>query len=112
MTGSENTVYYLCSFLTFIHQIQQINYKMSIMLSSDSKSEIEGLRWILIRRSVLGILFMAILTLGTLRYATYTSQKRQKEAQRKKKEEEEMRREAGKRDRSSAPDAAQILAAN
>ena len=45
-------------------QVQQINYKISIMLSSDSKSEIESLRWILIRRSVLGIIFMAVLTLG------------------------------------------------
>lgn len=49
---------------------------MSIMLSSDSRSEIEGLRWILIRRSVLGIIFMAILTLAVLRYASYVSQQR------------------------------------
>ncbi|RFU75184.1 moz represents a chromatin-associated acetyltransferase [Trichoderma arundinaceum] len=92
--------------------IQQINYKISIMLSSDSKSEIEGVRWILIRRSVVGILFMAILTLGTIRYATYVSHERQRELDRKKKEEEELRRDGGKSDRTSAPDAAAILAAN
>ncbi|KAL7959798.1 hypothetical protein V8C34DRAFT_278804 [Trichoderma compactum] len=92
--------------------IQQINYKISIMLSSDSKSEIEGVRWILIRRSVVGILFMAILTLGTIRYATYVSHERQRELDHKKKEAEELRRDGGKSDRTSAPDAAAILAAN
>ncbi|KAH6606767.1 moz represents a chromatin-associated acetyltransferase [Trichoderma cornu-damae] len=92
--------------------IQQINYKISIMLSSDSKSEIEGVRWILIRRSVVGILFMAILTLGTIRYATYVSHERQRELDRKRREAEELRRDGGKSDRTSAPDAAAILAAN
>lgn len=82
------------------------------MLSSDSKSEIEGVRWILIRRSVVGILFMAIVTLGTIRYATYVSHERQREQDRKKKEEEELRRDGGKSDRTTAADAAAILAAN
>ncbi|KPM37769.1 hypothetical protein AK830_g8776 [Neonectria ditissima] len=92
--------------------VQQLNYKISILLSSDAKSEIEAVRWILIRRSVLGILFMAVLTLGTLRYATYVSQKRQKEAERKKYEERERRRNSGTRDHSTSPDAAAILTAN
>ncbi|KAM6527046.1 hypothetical protein FSOLCH5_003121 [Fusarium solani] len=92
--------------------VQQINYKISIVLSSDAKSEIEAVRWILIRRSVLGILFMAVLTLGTLRYATYVSHERQREVERKKKEEEERRRNGGKQDRTSDADAAVILAAN
>ncbi|KAF5004947.1 hypothetical protein FDECE_8581 [Fusarium decemcellulare] len=92
--------------------VQQINYKISILLSSDAKSEIEAVRWILIRRSVLGILFMAVLTLGTLRYATYVSHERQREADRKKKEEEERRRNGGKQDRTFDADAAVILAAN
>ena len=85
---------------------------MSILLSSDSKSEIEGVRWILIRRSVLGIIFMAILTLGVLRYATYTRQQRKKEADRRRKEKEKLRKDGGKTDHSSAADAAAILAAN
>ncbi|CAM1505436.1 Fc.00g110730.m01.CDS01 [Cosmosporella sp. VM-42] len=92
--------------------VQQINYKISIDLSSDAKSDIEAVRWILIRRSVLGILFMAVLTLGTLRYATYVGQQRQKEADKKKKEDEERRLSAGTNDRTSAADAAVILAAN
>ncbi|GJN77274.1 hypothetical protein PLIIFM63780_000764 [Purpureocillium lilacinum] len=92
--------------------IQKITYKMSILLSSDSKSEIEGVRWILIRRSVLGIIFMAILTLGVLRYATYTRQQRKKEADRRRREKEKLRKDGGKTDHSAAADAAAILAAN
>lgn len=92
-------------------QVHEISQKISIMLTSDSKSEIEGVRWILIQRSVLGILFMAFLTLGTLRYATYVSHERQKEAERMQREDEEMRRNGGKRDVTSEADAAVILAA-
>ncbi|KAM9880085.1 MOZ protein represents a chromatin-associated acetyltransferase [Verticillium dahliae] len=92
--------------------IQQINYKISISLSSDAKSEIEGLRWVLIRRSVLGILFMAVLTLGTLRYGTYVSHENKREAERLQRQAEVLRASDGKRDHSSAPDAAEILAAS
>ncbi|EOO02248.1 putative moz protein represents a chromatin-associated acetyltransferase protein [Phaeoacremonium minimum UCRPA7] len=92
--------------------IQQINYKISVILNSDSRSEIEGVRWVLIRRSVLGIIFMAILTLGTLRYSSYLGHERQKEAEQKAKEAETLRMNAGRHDQSSAPDAAEILAAN
>lgn len=92
-------------------QIQKITYKMSILLSSDCKSEIEGVRWILIRRSVLGIIFMAILTLGMLRYATYVGQQRKLEVEQSKREQEEVRKDGGKTDHSSAADAAAILAA-
>ena len=93
-------------------QIQQINYKISISLSSDAKSEIEGLRWVLIRRSVIGILFMAVFTLGTLRYGTYVSHENKKEADRLEKQAQMLRAADGKKDHSSGPDAAQILAAN
>jgi hypothetical protein len=93
-------------------QIQQISYKLSIDLSSDAKSEIEGLRWVLIRRSVIGILFMVVVTLGTLRYATYISHEAKREAEQHARDEEARRRADGKIDHSAAPDAAEILAAN
>lgn len=93
-------------------KVQKLNYKISIVLTSDAKSEIESVRWTLIRRSVLGIIFMAMLTLGTLRYATYVGQQRKLEAARKKKEEEEARKGPAKREPVDGPDAAEILAAN
>ncbi|KAI1348300.1 hypothetical protein F5Y01DRAFT_328565 [Xylaria sp. FL0043] len=92
--------------------IQQVNLKISVTLNSDSRSEIEGLRWVLIRRSVLGILFMAILTLSTIRYTTYVSHERQKEAKEKAQQAEEQKRTAGREDHASSIDAAGILAAN
>lgn len=66
----------------------------------------------LIRRSVLGILFMAVLTLFTLRYATYVSHERQKEAAEKARQAEEVKKNGGKEDRAPPVDAAEILAAN
>ncbi|KAG6008787.1 hypothetical protein E4U54_008665 [Claviceps lovelessii] len=92
--------------------IQQINYKMSILLSSDSKSEIEGVRWILIRRSVVGLLFLAVLTLGMIRYTTYLAQQKKKDAERLRKERERLRRDGGRTDHSAAADAAVILSAS
>ncbi|CAH0049114.1 unnamed protein product [Clonostachys solani] len=91
--------------------IQQINYKISTSLVSDMKSEIEGVRWILIRRSATGIFFMAMVTLFAIRYATYLHSETQKEKQRRKKEERD-RRDRGQTDSSRAADAAAILAAN
>ncbi|KAK4455902.1 hypothetical protein QBC34DRAFT_444669 [Podospora aff. communis PSN243] len=96
-------------------RIQQILYKISVMLNSDMKSEIEALRWVLIRRSVIGIVCLVVLTFGTLRYASYVSHERKKEAERLRREREreieEGRKQNGKLDNTSAPDAAEILAA-
>jgi hypothetical protein len=77
-------------FFTDISQIQELNYKITVSLNSDSKSEVEGLRWVLTRRSVMGILFMAFMVLTSLRYASYKSHEEEelrKKAARSKKEE-------------------------
>lgn len=39
--------------------IQELNYKITVALNSDSKSEIEGLRWVLTRRAAMAIAGMA-----------------------------------------------------
>lgn len=39
--------------------VQELNYKITVSLNSDSKSEIEGLRWILTRRAALAIAISA-----------------------------------------------------
>jgi len=39
--------------------IQELNYKITVALNSDSKSEVEGLRWVLTRRAALAIAVMA-----------------------------------------------------
>lgn len=70
----------------------------------------------LIRRSVVGIIFMAVLTLGTIRYATYMGHKRQKEAEQRAREAREAAetkaRHDARSDNSPAPDAVEILAAS
>lgn len=85
---------------------------MSILLSSDSKSEIEGVRWVLIRRSVVGLVFLAILTLGMIRYTTYLAQQKKKEAEKRKKERERLKRDGGRSDNTSSADAAVIMSAS
>jgi hypothetical protein len=93
-----------------VSQIQELNYKIAVALNSDTKSEVEGLRWVLTRRSVMGILFMAIMVLSSLRYASY---KAHEEENRKKKKKKEA---ASKSNEESlelpAQGAAEILAAN
>ncbi|KAI9813778.1 MAG: hypothetical protein M1827_003568 [Pycnora praestabilis] len=51
--------------------IQSLNYKITVALTSDSKSEVEGLRWVLTRRAAMAIITMAFLILGSLRYSSY-----------------------------------------
>ncbi|KAM3073401.1 hypothetical protein ACMFMG_004699 [Clarireedia jacksonii] len=93
--------------------IQELNYKITVLLNSDSKSEIEGLRWVLTRRSVMGILFMAFMVLTSLRYASYKSH--ELEERRKKKEAAELKlKQVGEEIAHDLPPhgAAEILAAN
>ncbi|ETS76069.1 hypothetical protein PFICI_13013 [Pestalotiopsis fici W106-1] len=92
--------------------IQQVNLDISVILTSDAKSDIEGLRWVLIRRSVLGILFMAVMTLGTIRYATYINHEKKRIAEEKAREAEHMRKSNGREDIAPSHEAAEILAAN
>ena len=84
------------------------------MLTSDAKSEIEGLRWVLIRRSVLGIIFMAVLMFGSLRYGSYLTHEKQKEAERLAREKRAKKKHPGNGtlDTAHAADAAEMLASN
>jgi hypothetical protein len=61
---------------------------------------------------VIGIIFLAVLTLGTLRYATYISHERQRQAALKAKEAGEHRKSETKQDHNPALDASEILASN
>jgi hypothetical protein len=66
-------------------QIQALNYKITVALNSDSKSEVEGLRWVLTRRAVLGIVFMALMVLSSLKYASHKSHQEDMERKRQEK---------------------------
>jgi cytochrome c-type biogenesis protein CcmH/NrfG len=61
-----------------------------VVLNSDAKSEVEGLRWVLTRRAVMAVVFMAFMVLSSLRYSSYRShQEALKQKEKEKKEEEE-----------------------
>lgn len=101
---------FLNIWLTNNLQIQELNYKITVGLNSDSKSEIEGLRWVLTRRSVMGILFMAFMVLTSLRLASYRSHE---EEVRKKKEKGKSDEQTGKfLQQQEPPGLQEILAAN
>ncbi len=68
--------------------ISELNNKISVVLGSEQKSEVEGLRWVLTRRAAMAIALMAVLILGSLRYGSYKMHER---------EMEERRRAAGSR---------------
>lgn len=48
--------------------VQELNYKITVSLNSDGKSEIEGLRWILTRRAALAIATSAVMIILFLKY--------------------------------------------
>lgn len=79
------------------------------MLNSDAKFEIEGLRWVLTRRSVMGILFMAFMVLTSLRYASYKAHEHE---ERKKKEAEAHAKHEEHIQDLPSQGAAEILTAN
>jgi len=95
-------------------QIQQINYKIIIMLNSEAKSDIERLRGVLIRRAILGIIFMAALTLGTLQYASYLGHIQEREDERRARDAEAALKKGQDvaTDRSPPTEAAETLAAS
>lgn len=64
-------------------EISELNYKISVVLGSGQKSEVEGLRWVLTRRAAMAIGLMAVLILGSLRYGSYKMHERESEARRK-----------------------------
>lgn len=63
-------------------EISELNYKISVALNSDSKSEVEGLRWVLTRRAAMAIATMALLILGSLRYGSWKIHEQEMEQRR------------------------------
>lgn len=59
--------------------IQELNYKITVKLGSESKSEAEGLRWFLVRRAVGSIVCGAVVVLATLKYSSSRKHKAEEE---------------------------------
>ncbi|EKG21068.1 hypothetical protein MPH_01612 [Macrophomina phaseolina MS6] len=56
---------------TMESKIQELNYKITVALNSDARSEVEGLRWIITRRAVTALVVVAVAILATLRFSSY-----------------------------------------
>lgn len=52
-------------------KISELNYEITVLLNSDSKSEVEGLRWVLTRRAALAIAISARECFGSPRLSDY-----------------------------------------
>ena len=48
-------------------KIQQLNYKITVMLQADAKSEVEGLRWLMTRRVLFTLAAVILMTFGGLK---------------------------------------------
>ena len=62
--------------------IQELNYKITVALNSESKSEVEGLRWVITRRAGLAIATIAVMVLGSLQFRSYKAHDRDEERKR------------------------------
>lgn len=51
--------------------IQELNYKITVALGSESKSEVEGLRWGITKRAGLAILAIFVMGLGSVSYRSH-----------------------------------------
>jgi len=47
-------------------QIQELNYKITVLMNSDLKSEIEKLRWVTTRRGLIAIALLACLIIASI----------------------------------------------
>lgn len=72
--------------------IQELNYKITVKLGSESKSEAEGLRWFLVRRAVASIVCGAVVVLATLKYSSGRKHAAEEEEKKRLAAEEEKRR--------------------
>ncbi|KAF2878527.1 hypothetical protein BDV95DRAFT_479233 [Massariosphaeria phaeospora] len=54
-------------------KIQELNYKITVALNSDARSEVEGVRWVLTRRAAITIGISAFMLFLSLRYSSYLS---------------------------------------
>ncbi|KAF2204359.1 hypothetical protein GQ43DRAFT_446785 [Delitschia confertaspora ATCC 74209] len=71
-------------------KIQELNYKITVALNSDARSEIEGLRWVLTRRAAIAIGVSALMLFAMLRYSSYVTRTQAEEKKKAKKIKESM----------------------
>lgn len=64
-------------------KIQELNYKITVALNSDARSEVEGLRWVLTRRAAITVGVSAFMLFVALRYTSYVQHQQQEQRRNK-----------------------------
>ncbi|KAK0253481.1 hypothetical protein LTS09_011340 [Friedmanniomyces endolithicus] len=64
-------------------KIQQLNYKITVSLQADARSEVEGLRWVMTRRVIITLAAIVVMVIGGLRLAANALHERELEAKKK-----------------------------
>ncbi|OCT50513.1 hypothetical protein CLCR_07192 [Cladophialophora carrionii] len=73
-------------------KISELNYEITVLLNSEARSEVEGLRWVLTRRAALAIGFCAFMIISALNYSSIKMREKE-EAEKKRKAAEKAQEE-------------------
>lgn len=65
-------------------KISELNYEITVLLNSEAKSEVEGLRWVLTRRAATAILVCAFMIISTLNYSSIKMREKEEKAKQRK----------------------------
>lgn len=71
--------------------IQELNYAITTRLTSEAKSEVEGLRWILTRRAALTLGLCAFMIISALNYSSIKLREREEAEKKRKAAKEKMK---------------------
>ncbi|KIW87125.1 uncharacterized protein Z519_12236 [Cladophialophora bantiana CBS 173.52] len=75
-------------------KISELNYEITVLLNSEARSEVEGLRWVLTRRAALAIGFCAFMIISALNYSSIKMREKE-EAEKKRKAAAKAQEERG-----------------
>lgn len=64
-------------------KVQQLNYKITVSLQADARSDVEGLRWVMTRRVIIALGVVVIMVLGSLRMYSNVVHVREEDARRR-----------------------------
>ena len=65
-------------------KISELNYEITVLLNSEARSEVEGLRWVLTRRAAMAIGACAFMIISTLNYSSMKAREKE-EGEKKRK---------------------------
>ncbi|KAM0714068.1 hypothetical protein Q7P37_011032 [Cladosporium fusiforme] len=66
-------------------KVQELNYKITVNLQADSKSDVEGVRWVLTRRVILTLGIIVLMVVGSLKLYSNSVHERELEKKRRAK---------------------------